>query len=374
MFINDTFELDNIFTYEKEISQKTGFPITNLSYWNASPEYKDYMLRSIIIPTDSNLFNYQYSYDIPKTIRHKILYKLGVRNIQNKMCLLTSSSTNSIINIINYLKLNGYHKICILNPSYFSVEQACKIFNFSYEKKSMSCRYGEYTIPVDYILKNNFDAIWLTSPIYSTSIQYDNSQIAAIYKLIEAHILVIADESLALPGQELCKKIPINQYFFAIYSPHKPLFINSIKFSAIVCPLENDDFLEQWIDVLGGALLQSNLVAIHHYLSPNFQLCLNQSMQWYSRSIEVINQILKSFPDTYCNIQSIGPYVTIYIPKATKNVNELSNIQNIISENFVSYIPGIYNGVDEHYCFRVNLSLELHQIENALCRILHYYA
>ena len=48
--------------------------------------------------------------------------------------------------------------------------------------------------------------------------------------------------------------------------------------------------------------------------------------------------------------------------------------ENIISENFVSYIPGIYNGVDEHYCFRVNLSLELHQIENALYRILHYYA
>ena len=93
------------------------------------------MLKHIKFDYIPNIFNYKYTYDIPLDIRNQIIKKLTGYSDRKIMGLLTSSSSCSIVNMINFLKLNGFKKLCILTPAYFSVEQSCKIFNLSFEKK-----------------------------------------------------------------------------------------------------------------------------------------------------------------------------------------------------------------------------------------------
>lgn len=375
MFIDEIFELDKILNYEEQVVTNRNAKITNISYWNTSEKYQNYMLNYIKLEYITDIFNYKYTYDISVDIRNQIIRKLTGQTQKDIMCLLSSSSTCSITNMINFLKLNGFQKLCILTPSYFSVEQNCKIFHLSFEKKSLIFHEGKYSIPLEYILSNNFDSVWITSPIYSTSKVLDESQIEIMKMLMNKKILVIADETLALPGQELSRIMPINDYFYSIYSPHKPLFINNIKFSVILCPLKNDDFFEQWIDVLGGGLLHSNVSAILHFLSSNYQLCLQRCIEWYSKGISIIESILKKFPNAYCDTSDIGAYKTIYLRSPLHNFYDIENIKNLIDTQYVSFIPGIFNGFseDDGNCFRVNLSLDSLEIQNALYRILNYY-
>lgn len=375
MFIDNIFKLDQIFNFERHILKKKMVPVTNISHWNSSRKYQEYISKYIRLNYEKDIFNYMYTYDIPFELRQNIIKKLGCLNLKNTMCLLTSSSTQSILNIINYLKLFNYHKLCLLTPAYFSVEESCKIMRMPYEKKCLLFSDNEYIIPFEDILNNKYDVVWLTSPVYSTGMSFSSMQISKIKNLIDLGILVIADESLALPGQELVYKIPINKYFFSIFSPHKPLFINNIKFSGILCPKENDDFFEQWIDVLSGSLLQSNIIAISHYLSENYQDCLEQSIKWFKKGNDIINMVLSQFPHSYCDTTGINPYKCIYLePQNGKNLNELDNIFQLISKQFISYIPGVYNGFEKNVqCFRVNMSFDAMELENALYRILQYY-
>lgn len=375
MFIDNIFELDKIFDIEKQVLEKRHIAVTNISFWGVSKEYQNYMLRHIHLDFAENIFSYKYTYDIPYESREKIINKLGCLNAKETMCLLTSSTTQSILNIVNYLKLFNYRKLCILNPTYFSVEESCKIIGMPYEKKNLFFSNNEYAIPIEEILNNHYDAVWLTSPVYSSGVVFSSSQISKIKDLIDSGVLVIVDESLAFPGQELLHEIPINKCFFSIVSPHKPLYVNNIKFSAVLCPKENDDFLEQWIDVFSGSLLHSNLVAISHYLSINYRDCVNLSYKWFQKGNKVIETVLKSFPYAYCDTTDISPYKCIYLrTKKSKNISSLNNIEQLIHTQFVSYIPGTYNGFETDNCFRVNMSLGPIELENALYRILRFYA
>lgn len=370
MLINRITVIDEIFELEKEKENLNHIEITNVSHWNSSLSYKQYMEKYIKLNFQQDIFDYTYTYDISKYQRLQIMKKLGVINPEGAMCLLSSSGTNAILNAINYLKLHNYKKLGILLPSYFSVEQSCEIYNLVYEKVVMPYSDGEYHIPLKYLLENHFDAVWLTSPAHSTGISYKSCQIDILKKLISEKVLIIADETLALPEQMLISKLPINDYFFSICSPHKPLFINKIKFAALVCPKNNDDFLEQWVDVLSGSLLSSNLIAIQHFLSNNFIECVSAAQHWYRNALNVICNIVQQFPNIQYNLDEIGPYKTIYLNRPRLDIRKLDNINTLITKEYVSYIPVEFNGYNG---FRVNLSFNSEDLSNALYRILKFY-
>lgn len=371
MLVDEITFLDEIFELEKKEESLEHIEITNVSYWNSSLSYKKHMEKYIKLNLQQDIFDYTYTYDISKYQRLELMKKLKVINPEDSMCLLNSSGTNTIQNVINFLKFHNYKKLGILIPSYFSVEQSCKVINLTYENVIMHYSDGNYHIPLKYILENHFDAVWLTSPAYSTAISYKDFHIDVLKKLFSEKILVIADETLALPNQMLTSRIPINDYFFSICSPHKPLFINKIKFSVLICPKKNDDFLEQWIDILSGSLSYSNLIAIQHFLSYNFNECMNAALQWYGNSIKEMRSIVRCFPNIQYNLDELGPYKTIYLKSPKLDIGKLDNINSIIIKDYVSYIPIEFNG---YYGFRVNLSLNPDDLSNALYRILKFYA
>jgi len=370
MLIDEITFLDQIFELEKRKKDLEQIDVTNISYWNPSHSYKQYLEPYIQLDCQQDIFDYVYTYDLTKKQRIQIMEKLGVQNPMDSMCLLNSTGTSTILNLINFLKLNKYRKLGILTPSYFSVEQSCKIYNLPYEKIPLEYFQGKYYIPLQKILEHHFDVIWLTSPAYSTGISFDNIQLKILKKIISENILIIADETLALPNQMLISKLPISDCFFSICSPHKPLFINKIKFSALICPKKNDDFLEQWVDILSGSLLSSNLIAIQHFLSDNFKECITAAQRWYRNAINEIFNIIQQFPNLQYNLDETSPYKTIYFELPKLDIKNLDNINTLISKDCVSYIPLEFN---EYYGFRINLSLNPQDLSNALYRILRFY-
>lgn len=369
MFIEDTFFMDNIFEIEKNISSHTNKPVTNLSYWNPSDAYTDMMLKTLSPQSITNIFDYVYTYDIPIETRNAIIEKITGKQSSTQMCMLLPNSTLSIINVINYLKLNNYRRLFILQPSYFSVEETCKLSKFEIIKIPFK---QNHALPYEIFEGNELDAIWITSPIYSTNYILDQSIIQGIDELTSNNRLVVIDESLNINGFETIRNLTQNKYLFGIYSPHKSLFFNGFKFSAIICDKSNDDFLEQWIDVIGGALPGSCVNAIEHFLSPNYDICTQKAKIWFEKSKAIIIETLKKYPFAKIDtVRSIGPYVTINIPYMP--LKSLDFFKTMINATLVSIIPGFLNG-NPNCSFRINLSLNHHTIENSLNALLEFFS
>ena len=368
MFINDIFFMDNIFDIEKRISIQCNNQITNLSFWNPSKEYVNMIQRILPVQKLTNLFEYVYTYNIDKETRGKVIEKIIDRHENSQMCMLLPNSTLSILNIINYLKLHGYKRLWIFQPSYFSVEEACSIFKIPVTKVPLSYTNGKYEISFNLSKIKLDEAIWITSPIYSTNCYPDKKMINTINNLTASNHLVIIDESLNINGYETIRQLNLNKYLFGIYSPHKSLFINGLKFSAIICNKENDDFLEQWIDVLGGALPTSSINAVEHFLSENYDLCKSEALKWFDENKRIIIKVLRQYPFAKIDtLDSIGPYLTVNVNALSLNSLEL--IEELIKESFVSIIPGFLNGNRES-SFRINLSLYKHSIGCSLNALL----
>ena len=367
MYIEDIFFMDKIFEIEKDISLHYNKPVTNLSYWNPSDVYTGLMLETLTPQSLTDIFQYVYTYDIPIKTRNAIIEKLTGKFDNTQMCMILPNSTLSIINIVNYLKLNNYRRLLILQPSYFSIEEACKIADFEIVKIPFNL---DYTLPSEILNADELDAIWITSPIYSTNLILDKSIIYEINKLTANNRLVIIDESLNINGFETIRYLKQNKYLFGIYSPHKSLFFNSFKFSVIICDKSNDDFLEQWVDVIGGSLPGSCISAIKHFLSPNYDLCVQKAKNWFEQSNLIIMEIIKKYPFVSIDTeQSIGAYVTINIPDIP--LESLEFIKVMINETLVSIIPGFLNG-NPNCSFRINLSLNHHVIANSLTSLLEF--
>ena len=127
MFIEDIFFLDNIFEIEKNISSGLNKPITNISHWNPSNAYMEMIMKCLSPQSVTDIFKYVYTYDIPKITRNAIIKKLIGTYLDSQTCMILPNSTLAIINIVNYLKQNGFQRLFVLQPSYFSVEEACKL-------------------------------------------------------------------------------------------------------------------------------------------------------------------------------------------------------------------------------------------------------
>ena len=243
-FINEIFVMDDIFAFEEQAAKKYHIPIPNVSHWDSSSAFQRQMSRALVLPEPSLPWNYYYTYSISAENRQQVLQNLGVPSdcLATVMGLLLQSSTIAIVNMINLLVHHHQKRLCILQPSYFSVASCCSMFSLNYGIEQISFAQGHPQIPLDRILAGGYDCIWITSPIFCTGYYPDETHIRDIAQLRAAGMTVIFDESLALPGKELIRSFPVDHKLFAIYSPHKAISINGLKFAVIVCEKRYEDF------------------------------------------------------------------------------------------------------------------------------------
>lgn len=377
-FIDEIYLMDDIFSYEQETEKRTGIRVQNVSHWDSSHLFQSEMSRSLEVSTFSLPWDYYYTYSISIEDRIQVLKKLGIpsASINSTIGLLLQSSTIAIVNMINLLVHYNKKRLCIVQPAYFSVAECCKMFSLDYAIEYISFDGVIPQIPIDRIVKGGYDCVWLTSPIFCTGKYYESDQIKEIIKLKDMGFTIVFDESLALPGRELLRSIPIDSQVFAIYSPHKAISINGLKFSVLVSDRCYEDFLEQWVDVFSGALSSSNRDAVFHYISNNYvQDCLHTYKKYTAHAKKKIVEVVDQFPIAKMLDNTEGHYITIFTKTRFEDTNQLMLLmQSLISQCFASFLPGILNGFDEReaLCFRINLTGDYLETPDSVRRILEY--
>lgn len=377
-FIEDIFIMDEIFSMEQKAKQLYGIPILNVSHWDSSVAFQKHMNQVLVLPEPSLPWNYYYTYSISSKDREQVLLNLGISpdSLSSTMGLLLQSSTVAIVNVINLLVHFRKKRVCILQPAYFSVESCCSMLSLEYGTEQISFANGKPSIPIDKIVSGKYDSVWITSPIFCTGYYPDNTLLQEITYLKSIGMTIIFDESLSLPGKELIRSFKIDEKLIAIYSPHKAISINGLKFSVIVCHKIYEDFLEQWVDVFSGALSASNRDAVFHYISPNYlESCYPAYKSYIKQTKSTISNIVEQFSFASMLSNTEGHYINIFTDLKVEGTYELlSLLGDMIDTSLVSLIPSTLNGFDANqgFSFRVNLTGDAFELSSSINRIMNY--
>lgn len=369
-------EIKEIRKYEQDILNETNIPVVDISHWNSGDMYKNIILSQYAADTPLNISDYHYSYEYNEVIKRKVLYQLIGASTNNLGCVFTCNATSAICCIADYLKKQGFKKICILEPSYFSAYACLSSFDLNVCKETITPdSAGKIEVPCDSIIQKKYDVVWITSPIFSTGIYFTKEQISSLNKLLQNGVLLVVDESASAPNCALTPSLLPNENIISIFSPHKYLALNSVKFAAIICANSVCEYFEDWIDVFIGALPLSSCTAIKHYLSPNYNLCLSIHDKFIRSNIQQVQELCSLFPDNYYD-GTDSNYITIRNKKISY-INSLKYIDmlSIMKQTHVSFIPGYINGFTQNwgFCYRINLTLDIHILKNYLGRLFSYF-
>ena len=367
-------EIEQIRHIETQIYQDSDIFVNNISHWNAGKKYQELILSHYHAPTPINPSDYHYSYEYDYNIKKTIISKF-LSSTNTHSAVFVHNATAAICCIADYLKKNNYKKICVVEPAYFSIYSCLSSFGLNVYKESITIENKETIFPFEKIIQQKYDCIWLTSPIFSTGIYYTNKQIEYINALSEKGIFVIIDESASSPNQILSEQLSFTENMIAIFSPHKYLSINAVKFAVIICSYSMSTYFENWIDVFIGALPLSSCIAIEHFLSPNFEVCLKLHDDFINKNLENINSLCLQYPDNFYYGKTSN-YISIcnkHLPYA-QSLDQI-NMYQVMRDTHVSFVPGYINGFNESwgFCYRVNLTLNSSVIQNGLGRLFNYF-
>lgn len=367
-------EIDRIRNVETKTAYRIGKSVFDLSDWNSGEKYQNYLYQYLEFPSINNCFDYIYGYELTNDIHFLTQKKLNFIN-SNIASIFFPSSTLSIVNMANFLQKNKIKNICVLQPSYFSVVPCLQTFGLNVYNEELEYINGNFFIPIDTIMNKNVDAVWITSPIFCTNITFSESEIEKLNYLLDNKIYLICDESLSTKETQLSAKLINNEYLFGIFSPHKILGTNAIKFSCIIANKKYADFFNMWSDLFAGGMTLSSKIAIKHFLTDNYEVVLQKGMEYIYQTYFELEKLLDEHK-RYCTFTSIaGLYVTIIV----KNISyELSTkhhfIKSIIENTGVSLLPGYLEGFYEKFgfCFRINLTLDRTLLLISLNKVLTY--
>ena len=371
--IEETYLTDVINGLLGQEARRRGECAGNLSFWNPGEEYKTYMSERITVPMEQELYDYVYSYTMDVT--KPFLARLGAGDQNDVERTFTTSSTISIAHAVNLMRLGGLRRLCILTPSYFSVEKCCRAFGLEHEAIPLIRDSAGWRVPVKRILEGGFDALWVTSPIYGTGEEFSDEMLDDIRRLRDEHgLFVVFDESLALPGQELVRRVDIDDASVFIYSPHKAISVNTRKFSAIVYHTQYLDAIEDWTEVLGGSLPRSCVGAIYHYLSDNYHdVCVPAYRDFVLRREADLASVLAKFPWAYVMPNGSGHYRTVFMNMSSPDDGRVVELIDRVHEKTgYLFYPGTITGFPREFglSFRVNLLLDRANIIDGLGSVL----
>lgn len=371
-------EIQKIRDFEKIVLDETNVPVSDISHWNAGDDYKKLIFSKYYANTNIDFSDYHYSYEYLHNAQKEVITLLAGNSTCVYDCVLVQNSTSAICCIADYLKKHNYKRICILDPAYFSISSCLLSFGLNIYVESISINENdEINFPYENILNKKYDVVWITSPVFSTGIYFSEKQIEFINQLSQNGILLIIDESASAPHHTLTKQLTPTDNIISIFSPHKYLSINSIKFAAIICAHSVSAYIEDWIDVLVGSLPASSCIAINHYLSSNFTACLELHDKYIEENLNLVQKLCKTFPDnSFKGSGVLTNYITMCNDSLAgiKSLDDI-NMLKLMRHTHVSFIPGYINGFSDKwgFCYRLNLTLNSTTIQNSLGRLFNYF-
>ena len=367
--------LEKIDIETEKFRKMTRLSIPNVSGWEISREYKNIILESFDYPqyADYNPIDYVYSYSMEPEQRRALIYSFG-GNEKNAL-LLTPNNTISLTNVVNFISQFCNRNIGLLLPCYFTLPNLLNVWKLPYINLTMLRTETGYYLPKEEINCNKCQVLILTNPIFSTGKYLEQNDIDFLDGFLREGNYIISDESLAAPNKELIRSLGKHPNFIGIYSPHKFIHFNSFKFSCIIYNERFEDFFDQWNDVYSGSLNITNLQAIKHYLSANYQETLKKFYTYTnSKRLDLLDMI-GFFPQFETDENSLGDFQCIFNKRLPYELgNDLSFIKNIIKDTKSVFYPGSLHGFQEKhgFAFRVNLCSYTTEVSNSLLKIFDY--
>lgn len=348
--------------------------ITRLSYWNSDKETGNKMIELIPFYDEIKTVDYILPYEIDREIKGRLLGKFQCNKDKYDM-LITSCGTISIYSTLNFLKSKGFKSIAIFAPVYFTVPYCCDNLNINYNIYYMDRDENGYRLSDEMIVAANVaDVIWITNPVYCTSVYYTGDFINQVNNFIEQGKFVVFDESLALNGMELIGKYGENDNVISICSPHKSLCINGNKFSAIITNKKNIDFFNAWADIITGGLSISNYKAIKHFISDDFKIVNDFFVRKVQNGYNRVKKICDD-NDIIYDRNVLGCFMSVYFEGIPYDyLDSKDTMQAAFFENGVSCITGSRNFFNPNsgLSFRINLTNVDERKEEIIKRFLIY--
>ena len=349
-------------------------PPVNLSYWNSGSDYKAQIKKILKLEGEQDIFDYHYYF--PEDIKEKIAQKLGFPAEDCKKAFFHALSQSTLsIAVITVLLSKMKVKLGIVAPVYFSVLDCCDDLKVPYRIFDGFLPDLKETFDENVLLKSDCGAFWFTSPVNSCSIHFSQKVKDTIQKLLDAEKIVILDESLTVNSKELTRTFGVQENLIYIYSPHKSLGLQGIKFSALIAHKKYYDEINSLNDSFGGSLNYSCQQGISHFTSQNFDEYLSVYNQFWRDNLSAVRKILASYSFVSVPQDIFGHYAIIFVDGTIDDRAFVDAMKNLMKEKGYFVYPGSMQGFGskQRFCFRINLLLDKKDLEQGLRAVLDYF-
>jgi histidinol-phosphate/aromatic aminotransferase/cobyric acid decarboxylase-like protein len=350
-------------------ADKYGRPPLNVSHWDPSDEFIRNLRVAIRIPKQKDLVRYRYSYMVEE--RLAVFSKLGLVSTSTAG-LFTENGSMSILAVANFLSAASVKHVYVLAPYYFITTHSLEKFGLRVSDIPHRDTRQQASWPTDLQLASG-DALWITNPIYNTGNYFIEEQRDLFLGLAESGVRIILDETLAVTPTKLATSLVGHRNVFGIYTPHKSICLNRLKFSLVAFHLDFEDFFDDWGDVLFGGLSASATEAVTHFLSPDFDTYRLRFMTLVDSTRHWHQELLSKYGGRIVTDQNTrGHFISAYIPSIDSELGtSVRFLERVIVASGAAFIPGNRSGFDPALglSFRVNLARDSAQFRGALRRL-----
>lgn len=305
--------LDDLDSIAAQYALNHGEMPENVSHWNPGASYSNAILPFLSLAPDTDVVDYIFTEQLAQT--PQVLASYGLTGSQHGG-IIVANSTASLALVLHWVAATGRRPVLAPTPIYFSVPHACSNLNIPFDHYSMQRTSSGFRIPptlFDRLNHGNPSVVWLTNPVYGTGCSFADADLDMLESLLKHGHLLVADEAYAHPSCALSSRFGTHPQVIYIYSPHKSVNINALKFSVISCSTTISDQLEQLVDIVTGGLGVSSRTAISHFLSHAFSDLVQYYCGYLSSSISRLRELCLPTRGVLDN-EVAGHFLTIYFP------------------------------------------------------------
>ncbi|MBP5247367.1 MAG: hypothetical protein J6Z31_05850 [Fibrobacter sp.] len=196
-----------------------------------------------------------------------------------------------------------------------------------------------------------------------------------IQKILDAGKWVVLDESLCVNGMELARTFGIQEKLLYVYSPHKALGLQGIKFSTVVAKQDYYDEIDSLKDCYGGSLNAASQQGTSHFISKNFDECCQIYNGFWHENLVAVKQVLSAYDFAHFSEEMFGHYIMIFFDRSVNCKCFVEAMKQRMCKLGYSIYPGDMQGFDssKKFCFRVNLLLNREDLVKGLSAILNFF-
>jgi aspartate/methionine/tyrosine aminotransferase len=379
--INELLGLEELEGLAAEYEEEYGSLPFNLSHWDPSDHTSRSLLKYLRLPKPPDAMPYIYSYytGAPRSVAERLGFEWAGRD-----CLLVHSGTSAIVLTLWWVKAMGFEQLVILCPTYFPVFYLAEVMSMPSHPIFTQRERGNWSLPREELLRvigsaTSKAVVWVTNPIYCTGVYLSESDREFLGSLLDSGVTIVADECLAKNGSEMSRELGGRPHFVGLYTPHKSLCLNAIKFGAVVFDRKDEEFFDSWADVFTGGLSASNHSGIFHFLDEvNFSKFDMEFFNLVEHARNRVTEMLDKYDGTVeVDENSVGHFMTCYIPRLAGGEGDNKQfLRRLVSDTASVVISGMRNHFNPEwgFCFRINLARACPQFYASLERTLNHLA